>query len=200
MRGMRAEDRRRQIRDLARDVFAEKGYHLTTIDDIVARADVARATFYLYFPDKRSIFEELVDGFLERISAEISHVDVHAEESAFSQVHGNLTRVFAVALADPAMTKVLFNVAIGFDPSFDAKLLSFYATLQQLIEESLEEGQQLKLVRAGDRRIMAQLGLGALKELLVQNVARRPPPTAEELASETMDFLAAGILTPEAAG
>src|SRR5258708_12841697 len=61
------ERRRAQILTRARDVFARKGYHQAKIDDIVAAAGVARGTFYLYFHDKKSIFEELVNRFFQTI-------------------------------------------------------------------------------------------------------------------------------------
>jgi len=63
-----AAERRRQILDAARDVFARRGYHAATIDDIVAATGVARGTFYLYFDDKRAVFEALIDGFSARIA------------------------------------------------------------------------------------------------------------------------------------
>jgi len=44
-------ERRQQILSVAREAFAKRGYHQTTIDDIVALAGVARGTFYLYFED-----------------------------------------------------------------------------------------------------------------------------------------------------
>ncbi len=43
------ELRRREILDVARGVFAEKGYHHTHVADIIEAAGIARGTFYLYF-------------------------------------------------------------------------------------------------------------------------------------------------------
>lgn len=48
----------------AQEVFAEKGYIATTVDDIVAAAGASRATFYLYFKTKREVVTEMG---LERI-------------------------------------------------------------------------------------------------------------------------------------
>jgi len=51
-------ERRQQILSVAREAFAKRGYHQTTIDDIVVQAGVARGTFYLYFEDKRAVFSK----------------------------------------------------------------------------------------------------------------------------------------------
>ena len=41
--------RREQVLRHAKRIFARKGYHRTNIADIIARAHIARGTFYLYF-------------------------------------------------------------------------------------------------------------------------------------------------------
>ncbi|MCF2531101.1 TetR/AcrR family transcriptional regulator [Yinghuangia soli] len=50
---------RRRLLAAAVDVFEEKGYEAATIDDVVARAGAARATFYLHFSGKADIVAEL---------------------------------------------------------------------------------------------------------------------------------------------
>ncbi|WP_242419150.1 helix-turn-helix domain-containing protein, partial [Frankia sp. CpI1-P] len=42
----------RQILDAGIQCFAERGYHLSFVDDIVATAGLARGTFYKYFDEK----------------------------------------------------------------------------------------------------------------------------------------------------
>ena len=51
--------RQRQL-DVAEVLFAKKGYFDTSIVDITQAANVALGTFYLYFPSKLAIFQELV--------------------------------------------------------------------------------------------------------------------------------------------
>jgi len=51
--------RQRQL-EAAEMLFAKKGYFDTSIVDITQSANVALGTFYLYFPSKLAIFQELV--------------------------------------------------------------------------------------------------------------------------------------------
>jgi len=51
--------RQRQL-ESAETLFAKKGYFDTSIVDITQAANVALGTFYLYFPSKLAIFQELV--------------------------------------------------------------------------------------------------------------------------------------------
>ena len=56
-----AAERRREILDAARTLFAERGYHATTTRDLAAAADINDALIYRYFPDKQAILAALVD-------------------------------------------------------------------------------------------------------------------------------------------
>ena len=85
---MDKEARRLQVLDCAREVFAERGYHQTKIEDIVTRAGIARGTFYLYFQDKRAVFQELLKDFFSTLQQSITRIDVSRDVT--SQVRQNV--------------------------------------------------------------------------------------------------------------
>ena len=188
------EERRVELLGAARDVFADRGYHAATVDDIAARVQVSRGTFYLYFSDKRSVFEALVDDFFERITGTIHSVDLESPTPPLSQLRGNLVRLAQLAFDEPAMMKVVLLDTSGVDPDFEAKIRSFYGALRVFLEESLEEGQRLGLIRQGNRATMVALGIGALKEILLGAVTGVLPRTADALADEIMAFLLEGLV------
>jgi AcrR family transcriptional regulator len=59
----RAEERRQQIMQAALACFARKGYHKTTMDDIVAESGLSKGTLYWYFKNKDDLFFSLVTSF-----------------------------------------------------------------------------------------------------------------------------------------
>jgi AcrR family transcriptional regulator len=63
-RNARRGERREAILAAALDEFSARGFAATRMDDIAARAGVAKGTIYLYFPDKESLFQELVRAML----------------------------------------------------------------------------------------------------------------------------------------
>ena len=86
-RRARNEDERQAklqaILDAALDVFAEKGFADTRLDDVAARAGVAKGTIYLYVESKQALFEALVrSGIaapLAAIEAQVLALDAPAE-------------------------------------------------------------------------------------------------------------------------
>jgi AcrR family transcriptional regulator len=189
-------ERREQILAVARDVFARRGYHQATIDDIVAQAGVARGTFYLYFIDKRAVFSELIDRFATQISNTIQRIVIDdPSRPVADQVLDNIRSILRTCLVERAMTKILFTDVAGADPAFDRKLATFYDAAVQLLTESLKDGQALGIVDDGEPRVLAYLTIGALKELLSQAVTLGfAEETAEVLTQQIYRFLSRGYL------
>lgn len=189
-------ERRQQILAAARDIFAKRGYHQTTIDDIVAQAGVARGTFYLYFEDKRAVFADLIDRFWAHITVAIMRIVTDdATRTVADQVRANIRAIIGVCLAERPMTKILFTDALGIDSAFDRKLHTFYDEVVQLLTESLRDGQTLGIVADGEPRVLAYLTIGALKELLYQAVTLGlAEESADVLTQQLYAFLGGGYL------
>src|SRR5262245_19094480 len=61
------DERRASLIAAAQRVFAQKGYHAATVDDITRAANVGKGTFYLYFQEKREVYYEVIRGFFQMI-------------------------------------------------------------------------------------------------------------------------------------
>ena len=55
------------LAEAATELFLEKGYHHTVVDEIAARAGVSRATFFNYFPTKADVLFAEIDHHLGEI-------------------------------------------------------------------------------------------------------------------------------------
>lgn len=67
-----ASTRRNQILDAAARVFADKGFHGTTIKDIAKAAGIADGTVYIYFPNKPALLVGILDRMREAVQQEAS--------------------------------------------------------------------------------------------------------------------------------
>ncbi|HHT74913.1 MAG: TetR/AcrR family transcriptional regulator [Methanomassiliicoccaceae archaeon] len=68
----RASERRSDFVAAARDLFEEKGFENTSVDDIVARLGVAKGLFYYYFDSKEMLLDLILEHMLMEIESAIA--------------------------------------------------------------------------------------------------------------------------------
>jgi AcrR family transcriptional regulator len=73
-RERKKDETRRRIFETAIELFRSKGFEATTVDDITERADVARGTFFNYFPKKEAVLAFLSEQRLVELEADASAV------------------------------------------------------------------------------------------------------------------------------
>lgn len=59
---IKKENKRKDLLNAAFELFITKGFHDTSIADIVGKAGIAKGTFYLYFKDKTDIRNRLISA------------------------------------------------------------------------------------------------------------------------------------------
>ena len=59
-RERRKEARPGELLEAALDLFIEKGFAATRVDEVAARAGVSKGTLFLYFPSKEELFKAVV--------------------------------------------------------------------------------------------------------------------------------------------
>lgn len=80
--GEQGERTRAKLLDAARQVFRERGYTATRVDDITQKAGTSHGAFYLYFANKQDILEALAAQTAEdmyRLADELEGIG-HGEE------------------------------------------------------------------------------------------------------------------------
>jgi AcrR family transcriptional regulator len=192
---MQREERREQVLRSAMEVFAHKGYHATSVGDIIKRAHIARGTFYLYFENKRQIFEALLDMALQGLVGRLHRIELSPQSPPpLEQLRANVGRVIAFLLSERELTQILLRHAEGLDADFDRRLSGFYDTVMNLIEGSLRAGQLMALVRPCDRQIVASCILGSIKEVMARlTLDASQAPDLDIVVDEVVNFGLRGI-------
>ena len=70
----RAEARPDEVLDAALDLFIERGFSNTRVEDIAARAGLSKGAVYLYFPSKEAVLEGIVRRAIVPIAANAVHL------------------------------------------------------------------------------------------------------------------------------
>ena len=58
---MKGEKRKQELLRIAYQMFIQKGYEATSIDEIIAEAHIAKGTYYSYFPSKEAALKEVIN-------------------------------------------------------------------------------------------------------------------------------------------
>jgi AcrR family transcriptional regulator len=112
----RAEARPDEVLDAALDLFIEKGFAATRVDDIARRAGLSKGAVYLYFESKEKILEGLVRRAIVPI-AEHALSFVENYEGDPRTIITMVMKMLAVRLNDPrllAIPKVIIREIMGF--------------------------------------------------------------------------------------
>ena len=72
----RSIEKKEALKKAAVELFSTKGFHNTSSNEIAKKANVSIGTFYSYFVDKKSLYEELITDLYNESLQEITIMDV----------------------------------------------------------------------------------------------------------------------------
>lgn len=148
---MTGQERRAQLLEVGRSIFAERGYEATTVEEIAARAKITKPVVYEHFSGKEGLYAVIVDrevqALLDRItqSLEGDHPRALLEQAAYaflSYIEDEpegfriLVRDSPVTSATGTLASVIGDIAIQVEyilrdefkqRGFDMKLSSLYS-------------------------------------------------------------------------
>ena len=103
----RSERKRRLLLQAATEVFLDKGYDSTSMDDVATRASVSKPTVYKYFFDKERLFAEIVRVTADEIDDLVRLVaETMAAQTSLESGLIVLARRFIGALMQPRVLRL----------------------------------------------------------------------------------------------
>ena len=193
LRERKKQRTREQIVEAAMRLFAERGYHATTIPAIAAAADVAPRTFFSHFPSKEAVVFHSVDRDLDALRSALR--DRLPGETAFDALRRWIDAVFDQAMA--AEDEVLLRKRLCRE---DEGLANFQAGVMARVRELLLEAVADDLGEPPDAlrpQLVTAAALAALTsvEASVREDVEQRAAKANALAvlDEVMLFLRGGL-------
>jgi AcrR family transcriptional regulator len=158
------DTKKEQIRRAALAVFAQRGFHGTTVDDIAQEAGIAKGTIYLYYASKEEI---LIAIFRRYIDAMLDFVDGLLDSAlSVSEILAEFVkRQIDMIREEPDLMRVLSRRSLLALSDGDERMLEFQRYLLDRIATLLDRGKKLGEMRALDVRI-ASCAMLALQETL----------------------------------
>jgi AcrR family transcriptional regulator len=179
----------------ALNLFSERGYDATTVEEIAQAAEVAKGTFFNYFPTKDAVL-----GYAGRRQMYLVHEAIAADQGFEERpVSEQLMLVFetlAAGIQNDRDAMRVVSLEVYRSVSAFSETASVSRQLYELLLEIVRRGQRRDELRAGPAapaESMALLVMAAYFYTFFAWLERENPPALALLLHVQLDLLLQGI-------
>lgn len=138
------EEAKSRILDAANKVFAEKGYHEATMDDIAKRLGVSKGAIYLYFSSKEDLFEAMCKTAPQAFK-EILFSSFGDEANPIQSATQFFDKMLKLSASDPGLSFEILSEA-SRNPSLRRILKQNHEEYKRVLTGFLAEGRKRKII------------------------------------------------------
>ena len=165
---------RERIIDAALDIFSNKGYHDTHMDEIVSESRTSKGAIYFHFPNKERLFLGLVDQFADLLERRITDA-IEQHDEGILRVRAALEACLETFGKYRRPAKILLVQAVGLGAIFEKKRLEVNDRFEALIQTYLDEAVAVGDIDPVDTAIVATAWMGAIYNVVIQWVYTGEP-------------------------
>lgn len=158
----RKDAKRRHILNTAAKVFAERGYHGTTVRDVLNEAGVSTGSFYFYFSNKEELFETLYDEMNNMYLNVIEYGVEQLLEKPVDSVCKAITLALRAFWKNRSLGRIMLIEAVGLNPRFEQKRAANNKRFSVLLEEFFSEMQKKGIINLPSIKIAAISFMGSV--------------------------------------
>ncbi len=192
----KGEETRERILDAALNIFSNKGYHDTKMDEIVEASDTSKGSIYFYFPNKERLFLALVDQFADLLERRVIEA-VEKEEQGITQVRAALQACLETFGRYRRPAKILLVQAVGLGSVFEKKRVDVNDRFANLIKKYLDESIAIGDIAPVDTDVVSYAWMGAIYGIVIRWVYTGEPDS-ERILSALLPLLLKSVGYEEA--
>lgn len=128
--------------DVAEELFTTHGYAATSLDAIVAGADVTKGALYHHFSGKQAVFEAVFERIDSRCSTAIHEATTAAKDDPWAMAIAGL-RTFLGIVQQPSYRRVVIQdgpSVLGYERFREQEERSTYANVVEIVRTVLHVG------------------------------------------------------------
>ncbi len=133
-----SDSTKRALVDVAEQLFTTHGYSATSLDAIVAGADVTKGALYHHFSGKQAVFEAAFERVESRASSGIARA-TEGHDDPWEKAQAGL-RAFLEAVQEPAYRQVVISdgpSVLGHERFREQEERSTYAIVDEIVRSAL---------------------------------------------------------------
>ena len=189
---------RDQVLRTAADLFRERGYRATTLDDIAARLGMSKASLYTYFHAKEEMLAAISRQTIETFTRELSLVlrsDLAPEDKLRRVVRDHVRFV----IANRSFLTVFFSEETNLPPRLARALAAQKDRYDKGVESIVVEGARRGVFRDVPPRLVV-FGLLGMLNWLYKWYDPRGRWGAEEISAGFLSLVEGGLLRRRSGG
>lgn len=204
---LKADVRRRQILDVAKDVFARRGYRVANVADICEAARIGRGTLYQYFDNKQAVLLALMEDLATRVRRileerpKIGQLPASPGRPPVEMIRAfcgkRLRQLLDAVFVDEQTLRLILRDARGLDGAVDQVIAMIDALVLGAMVEDTRAAQKAGYVRKGDPEMIARFMLGGVEKLVLHALAGDGPVDLDQIVALTIELELLGILKEE---
>jgi TetR/AcrR family transcriptional regulator, fatty acid metabolism regulator protein len=163
-----------KILDAAIDVFAQKGFHDTRVDEIVDVSKTSKGAVYFYFPSKQDIFLAIVDKFANLLEERLKPA-IAQEASGVERVSMALQVCLKTFEQYRNLAKVFLVQAAGLGVVFEDKQIAIHNRFARLIQQQLDDAIQEGDIPPIDTEVASYIWMSAIYDMVIRWVRTGQP-------------------------
>lgn len=138
------EEAKSRILEAANKVFAERGYHEATMDDIAKRLGVSKGAIYLYFSSKEDLFEAMCKTAPQAFK-EILYSSFRDEANPVQSATQFFDKMLKLSASNPGLSFEILSEA-SRSPSLKRILKQNHEEYEKVLTSFLAEGRKMRIV------------------------------------------------------
>ena len=160
------EERRGQIIEAALSCFSARGFHATTMDDLVAASGLSKGSLYWHFQSKEDVFLALFDYIAHEVFGRVDEATEAGDVDVVSVLH----REFALFLERFGAERKLLLAWVDFlsHPRGRERMAVLYSEARQKFAELIQLGVDRGELRPLPAESVAAVLTGMLDALVLQ--------------------------------
>ncbi len=183
-----AAERRVQLLDAARSVFATEGFQSATMETVAIEAGITKPVLYQHFSSKRELFLELLRNVGDRLSTTVGDAATNAATGEAKVIDG-FAAYFQFVAQYPHDFRLLFGEGVRTDVDFARAVADVESQLALFIAALIEIDDL-----ADDERLLLAHGILGLAEATGRHwIAAGMQGDVEALAARVADLAWLGL-------
>ena len=184
---------RKEILDASAQIFSQKGYHGTSMQDIAGAVNLQKASLYHHVSSKQEILFELLNRGLYLLTDKVEH-SINIACSPDENLREAIAAYLTALTEHQDVTSVLLLEYRSLEPQYLKRHIIERDRFEQLWRNLIESGVQEKIFSCDDPSMAARALLGVMN-WTVTWFRSDGPMSAEDIADQITDLYLLG-LTP----